>query len=309
MKTPNLLPQRGALAALLLLAPALAAAQVGGTLTRFDPERIRPSAFADDGLATGAAEVPPPWSWRVALAAYGESRPLVLDEQDQVRGGGFGTSVNDGDLVGLRGSALVVAGLAFPGRLEVHAGLPTVLAQTYQDRTRVGIPTPASSGLGTAWAGARWTALSQRGGAPLSLALALDVLAPTGSRPALSGNDAWNLAPRLELSGADELSVMALEVGWLHRGQAVTLGREVLRDELNGGVMVAGRGADLRAEFEVRGGYAPSAKLGAVEVLVGFRSRHGPVEVFVVAGPGFGTLPGASELRALAGVALSSEGR
>jgi hypothetical protein len=245
----------------------------------------------------------------VAVALQALSRPLIVDDAGDLRGGGYGAQGNKANLIDMRLGGWVTGAVAVIDGLEVHAALPVVLSQEGPNQSSLGYLGFDSSGLGSPRVGARWTVLSRRalgswrGDWPMAVAVAADATLPMGSAAALARDPGATFSPRLEVAIGEDDGLMALELGAHLRRQAIAFGDDVLRHELDGALVVAGTGDPLRAEFSVRGQLALGTALRSIQLLVGGRLRSGPVEYFVAAGPAFRNLPGTPELRGMFGVA------
>lgn len=291
-------------AAAAALLPLAAAAQQP-ILGRFDLGRLRPPAMAECSLVVGCAEVGEAGTFRAALALDAAVQPLVWDRTGRFAGGGFATRDQRASVVQQREEAVALLAWAPWASVELHAAMPVVASQAGDDLSYDGIEPPGRWGTGTPLLGARWTALSQRHGAPLAAALRLDLLPPLGWRQAWAGEPGWRYAPALEVARWSAQSVVAVELGGLVRGRSVRLGAEALGSELSWGVTAAGRGRPMWAEASVRGSVSRVA--WGLELALGVRMQAGPVELFLLTGRGAGPAVGTPDLRFLGGVAWSGE--
>jgi hypothetical protein len=308
-------PASGTALALLLLAAAGPASAGQNGYPTVDLERLTPVAMAEGAIGAGTGEVGPRGGWRVALSLQALSRPLIVDDAGDLSGGGYGATGNQANLIDMRFGAWLAGAYAVLDGLEVHAAVPAVLGQDGPNQSSLGYLGFDRTGVGSPRLGARWTVLSRRdlgswrGGWPLAVAVATDAALPLGRAAALTRDPGVSVSPRLELAMGGGDGLLALELGARLRTEAIPLGRQLLRHELDGALVVAGTGQPLRAEASVRAQAALGTPLRSIQLLVGGRVRSGPVEFFVAAGPAFRNTPGTPELRGLFGVAWLSAPR
>jgi hypothetical protein len=290
-------------AAWLLLAPSTALGQVQSKVSQFDVERLVPSPMAECSLVVGCGEAGVAGTFRLAAAAFSTGTPLVLRDGDHVGGGGYASPVAFGDVIALRHGVQLLGAWAIRDGLELHGVLPMVVNQAGDDLSHNGIEQPGAWGNGSPVLGVRWTAFSERSGAPLTAALRLDAVLPLGWRPALAGNPGWVLRPRVEVASWSDEAVLAAEVGANLRDRQVQLGVDHLGSEVTWALAVAGRSQPLRAEFAILCNV--SSQGFGVEPMVGARLQAGLIELYFMAGMGFGQSAGTPFFRALAGLAWS----
>jgi hypothetical protein len=293
----------GLLASMVLLGPGVASAQLTRLFEPFDLQAFRPRPLAECSVAVGCAETGPAGSFRLSAALQYSSRPLVLLEGGQISGRGLNGRDYAAVVVFGRPVLELLAAWSPIEGLELHGEFPFVVSQFAGSAEAFGVPRPGAWGTGTPSLGARWTILSQRRGAPLALAVALDLLPPIGWREALAGNGGWLAAPRLEIAYWSDLSVLALELGGELRQQGVRLGQEWLRHRLTAGLVVSGRTAPVRAEASLRAITSGRSAGTALELLLGVRFAIRNVELYALAGPGFMNAAGFGDARMVAGVA------
>jgi len=299
---PTLL--RGAALPLLLLLPSTALGQLVSQVSRHDLERLHPPPMAECSLVVGCGEAGPAGSFRLALDASYETKPLILGDDGRLGGGGFGTGEQAGSVVAGRTAVHLAGAYAVRDGLELHADLPFVVSQGGDDLSLRAIETPGSWGAGSPVLGIRWTAWSQRHGAPLTAALRLDAVAPLGWGQALAGNTGWVYEPRVEVASWSETGVLAAELGANLRDRPVRLGADSFQHEATLGLVAAGRSRPMWAEAAVRGSL--SAQGHGLELMLGVRLQAGPIELFVLSSRGIGPASGTPDLRAIVGMAWSS---
>lgn len=288
--------------AAVLLGPSVAVAQAIPQPV-FDLERLSLDPAAVSSMVIGTGEALPAHGFRLSLAAHYENRPLVLLTDGTVRGGGIGADSRQGDLVTHRVTGHLGLAYQLLAPLEVNVRLPVV---AWQEGT-AGLTSPSlsSSGLGGTAAGLRWQAARQGEEAPLSVALASEVVFPGGKKEALAGTDGWAFTPRVEAGHRFSGLVVGAQAGALLRSRTTDFGGQdgKLRSELQLGAVIATTGAPLRGELSVRGSVGRHIE-ETVEVLAGGRYAFaGGFEVFALAGPGFRDAPGTPRFRGVLGLA------
>jgi outer membrane protein OmpA-like peptidoglycan-associated protein len=296
---------RSALLALRVLAAlvALAAAtSASAQRAAYDLERLWLDPSARGSLVLGDGRTLPAHGYRLALAGGFERAPLTASEHGLRGRGLLSTGHHVGDVVHDRWTVHLVGALALTDRLELGARWPIVVSQSSSG----GLPKPRSTLAGTPSAMVRWGALSQDAGGPFSLALAAEVAYPIPARGSdVDGDPKVFFVPRVEVGRAYGGWLAAVNLGANLRTAPVKLGDERLHSELTGGLVVATTGAPLRWEVSARGaGNLDGLGLHS-ELLGGVRYAFGPVELFGLAGPGFGEAPGTPTFRALIGLALA----
>jgi OmpA-OmpF porin, OOP family len=289
------------LTAVLLSSTALAQ---GAAQPPFELERLElnPNGAGTLGVSTG--ELLGEGQWRVGLLGHYQNDPLVF----------YVDGVREGSVVEHRVMGHLVGAWAPLKWLELNAQVPVVLWQQGQALSGPGVPRVGTTGLSTPLLAARAAVLSQRGEAPVDLALELGVGLPVGSPEVFGLESGVRLVPRVMVGRRFEGLRAGLEVAALTR-RPVVLGdeREVqdeLGNELRLGAVVATTGNGLRGELNVRGAvpfgrtpYASMEVLGGVRLPLG-----GSLEAFALGGPGIGRAPGTPTFRLLLGVAFDSSG-
>jgi len=293
--------QCGALTALVALLLASAAGAQSPTLPRFELERLELNADAAGSLVVGTGALLQPGSFRLSLAGHYEREPLVF----------YVNGVRQGAVVGDRVMAHVLAAWAPLRWFELGVQLPVVLLQQGEDLTGQGVARPGGLGLSTPSVSARLGLLSQRSDAPLDLALELGLGLPLGSAEVLGQDEQVRMTPRVMAGRSFGLLRAGVDASVLVR-PTLALNEDVnIQDEIGSelrlGAAVATTGEGPRGELSVRGAVPFNRAPSALELLAGARLPVGEaLEVYALAGPGFGTEPGTPTFRALLGVAYSN---
>ena len=285
-----------------VLVAALAATSASGQtlsspLVAFDAERLRLSAAATDSLLVDSGRLLSKGGYRLSLLAGYERGILVLEGSD-----GGSRSILD-----YRTSAWLMGAWSPVERLELSARLPVIIYQGGEGAaTLAGVSEPSSSGLGTPEVGARYSVLRREEGAPVSLAVGLDVGLPGGRASAFGRQEHWagfQFSPRVSLGREVGMFALGASVGARVRSKEVEPGRDV-GTELEQGLMVATRGDGLRAELALQVAESLVQPDVAVELLGGVRLPIGRgFELNALAGHGFTDIPGTPSWRVGAGIA------
>ncbi|MHB8416742.1 MAG: OmpA family protein [Myxococcales bacterium] len=289
-------------AALSLLALGTGASAAAQTtppaLPGFDIERLELNPSGVGTLVVGSGEVMQPGDYRVALAFQYEDNPLVLVQNGQ----------QVSPVVANRLTVDLFGSYAIYKRVEIGAFLPFVPYQTAGSLGAYGLTSASAGGLETPVAFGRVAILQRSDGMPLDLAGQLGVGFPIGNQSAFAGNGTFSLIPEL-LAGRrfDGLLEVAARVGTVIRGN-VQIDGETIGSDIDWalGVSSLGNGLHgLRFELDGLGTEGFTNVPGAFELLAGARyPLPANLEIFALGGPGFGTLPGSPDYRALLGVAL-----
>ncbi len=285
----------------LLLAAVLAsAAQAQAQSATLSLERLRLNDGLADGLVVATGDGLARGQVRLGLLLHFEKEPLVL----------LADGVRQGAVIDSRLSTHLVAAAGVTSWLMLSGELPVVVFQQGADFQALGVPKPASAGLGSPWLAARARLLTEGeggllAGSPVDLALSLGTALPVGSAAALASEAGPTVTPALsvgrrlgEVRLGGEAAVLVRTAKATVLGADVAAGTEALL-----GASASARLASLVLEASVRCAVPLSASgpVG-VELLVGARGPVGPVELFVVGGPGLGKLPGTPSFRVLAGL-------
>jgi outer membrane protein OmpA-like peptidoglycan-associated protein len=286
----------------LLLASGALAQQP--TLPRFELERLELNPSGAGSLVVGTGELLRPGSFRLSLAGHYEHDPLVF----------YINGVRQGAVVSDRVMAHVLAAWAPLSWFELGVQLPVVLLQQGDDLRGLGVARPGGLGLSTPSVSARLGLLSQRGDAPLDLALELGLGLPLGSAEVLGLEEQVRLTPRVMVGRSFGLLRAGVDASVLVRPTLALNEDANIQDEIGSelrlGAVVATTGEGLRGELSVRGGMPFHRGPSALELLAGARLPVGEaLEVYALAGPGFGIEPGTPSFRALLGVAYGTAPR
>ncbi|MCA3012987.1 MAG: OmpA family protein [Myxococcaceae bacterium] len=293
------------LAALLVAAPALA--QDAAPLPSFSLTRFTLNDAPLGGLTAATGDVLPRQRLRAWGALHYEYNPLVLFRDGQ----------RQGALVQHRLNLHVGVGYGITSWLTATVEAPLVLTQGGDDLSAIArVTSPDRAGFSSPRLALRVGLLSQRRGglladAPVDLALQLGTALPFGVGNALAVESGWNVFPQLS-AGRDVGPVrLGGEVLGLVRPSAVTLSSAAaVRDQvgsqlgLRALVSSTGPGLRLEASFHTFVPLGAGATPAGFELLGGARLALGPLELFLVAGPGFGSLPGTPTVRVLGGLGL-----
>ncbi len=281
----------------LVAVPAFGQTQV----PPFELERLTLNPAGRSGLVVGGADLLEQRTLRVSLTGHYEHDPLVfLGEGNQRLGA----------VVGGRATAHLAAAFGLTRWLEAGLSLPVVLWQGgASGLDTVGVAPPASTVLGTPWLQARAGLLSQEQGAPVDLALTAMLGLPVGSGAGLTRDEGVSFVPRLgagrRLNGFVRA---AAELGaWLRPTQPLSPGNAAAADqvgsELDLGLGATTLGEGLRGEASLRLLFPLTRQPVSAELLLGARYPLGGVELYALAGPGFGRTPGTPAFRVLLGAA------
>lgn len=292
---------------LTLLAALVATTAVAQTaVPSFELERLRLNPGARDGLLVGGGDVLPEGRGRVSLTGHYEHDPLVFR-------GGDGTVL--ARVVGSRVTAHIAGAWSPLDWLELGLQLPIVV---YQGNTSglgaVAVTAPDAAALGTPYVQARFGILRERAGSPLDVAVGLGLGVPLGSEGALTRDPTVTFIPSVGVGKTlGDVVRLGVDLGATVRGeQALSPSRPDARDVLGSqfdlGVGVSTLGEGLRGEASVRTSIPFTKAPTGTELMLGGRYPLGDFEVYALAGPGFGRLPGTPTFRALLGVAWAGGG-
>lgn len=295
------------LAALALAAALPALAQQSTQLETFSLTRFTLNDGGRGGLGAATGDTLPKHRFRATLGIHYENNPLVYYRDNQ----------RVGALVAHRAQLHLGLGFGITSWLQVTGELPMVVAQTGDDLTQsAGTATPDSFGLGSPRLAARVGFLSQGAGglkanAPLDLALQVGLALPFGVGNALNVESGWNFFP--QLSAGAELGPVRIggEVSALIRtARALTANtaKDTVGHQLGLRALISSVGDGARFEASLHSlipleGSAPPG----FELLGGVRVPIGPLELFALAGPGFGNLPGTPTVRVFAGLGIKPQ--
>jgi outer membrane protein OmpA-like peptidoglycan-associated protein len=212
--------------------------------------------------------------------------------------------IDDGtEIIGDRLTIETTLSYVIVNNLEIYGRLPIIADQDTSAGFEDSIDT---SGIGTPTIGARLGILQQRTGAPVSIAIAAEVWPTWGTQDVLAKESGVAAQFRAEAGRVFGNVVFGGQIGVLDR-EEVKLGASALRSELQGGLVVAMAKGALRPELSVRGAQPFGSGPPSAEALAGLRAFFGPVEGFLLGGPGFFNAPGTPQWRGLAGLAYKYE--
>jgi outer membrane protein OmpA-like peptidoglycan-associated protein len=303
--------------ALVVLFGATALAQPSQEPTALPPfslERFNLSEVGRGGLAVSSGDVLPRFKLRLFAAVHYENNPLVY----------YRGQTRVGALVEHRLTTHIGVGFGLTSWLTVAGELPLVVFQRGQDLRAEALTLPPNSfAVGSPRLAVRVGVVSQYGGGlvadgPFDLALQLGTALPVGMPGALAVESGVALFPQLSV-GRDVGPVrLGGEVtGLVRLAPTVLTGsnplgqRDAVGTQLAVRLLLASTGPGARFEGSVHSGFAlggPTQRTPpGFEVLVGGRLPLGPLEAFVLGGPGFGSLPGTPTFRVLGGIGLRPE--
>ncbi len=282
------------------------AAQAQSRVEGFELEQLSWNPGARDGLLLGGGDVLGTGGHRLSASLGYQNSPLRYIEDGHSRA----------TLVRHRLTALLSGAYGVNDWLEIGAWVPVIAHQSGDAVTSargdlVVAPIGTGAALGTPWLQARAALLRESDGAPIDLGIGLGAGLPLGSGARLTRDPTVALLPKLGL-GKDFGGVrLAAEAGALIRPTSTALLAALDRGEVDrmGSRFEAGVGAaipmgrltsELSARLQVPlSGLAPN-----VEVMGGVRVPVGRMELFALAGPGFGNSPGVPVVRGIVGAAF-----
>ncbi len=274
-------------------------------LPSFDLERLRLDPAAGSSLVVGNGEVGKAGTSRTSLSIAYEHSPLVLLADGTLRGRGVGqTSDKVGAVVDGRYTATIGLSLALVDNLELFIRAPYVAWQHGDNLVATGVSKPLNNAAGTPTAGVRLGVVNQADGAPLSVGVAAEVAPSWGNDQALAVNGGFSWMPRVEVGRRFASFAVAAQGYGLFREAGIPLAKgDIAGNEYGVGVALSTLGT-TRAELSYRFAVNENKISISSEALAGVRYGAGPVELFALAGPGFGAAPGTPTWRGLVGIAL-----
>lgn len=288
---------------LLLASGALAQTAV----KPFDLERFSLNPGAEGSLLLGTGKTLPGQSLRLSLTFQYQHDPLVY----------FVDGQRMGAVVGSRLTAHLAASYGITDWFELGFQLPIVVTQSGDDLTGQGIARVQSTGLGAPIVQGQFSFLRQSNGAPLDLGLVLGVSLPLGSAAGLSRDPGAGFAflPGLGVGHSFGRTIrLGAQFGAVVRGADILTAHTPRTTDEIGSMFTAGLvastlGDGLRGELDVRALIPLSRTSAGVEILGGVRYRlaTAPLELYALAGPGVGQMPGTPLFRALVGVAFTPD--
>ncbi len=281
-----------------LAVSSTAAAQTQREVPGFELEHLTFNPSQKAGLLIGTGDLLAESQFRVSLVAHYEHNPLVL----------FQTGQGPRSVVRNRVTAHLIAAFGITRWLEVGLQLPVVLFQTGENIPQLTRPT--ATAVGTPWIQARVGLLSEERDQPLDLDFQLGVSLPIGNSAAFTRGPSVGASPRVGAGKKLGLIRIGAQVGALIRqGSVLSPGASSVRDEVGSelqlGATVTTTNDGLRGEVTILG-LAPFTRVGgSAELMFGARFPAGPIELFAIAGPGFGREPGTPAFRVMLGAGLS----
>jgi len=282
----------------LTLVAATAVAQAPRSLPTFELEHLTFNPAQQAGLLLNTGDMMREHQFRASVILHYQHNPLVLLQDDN----------RVGAIVRNRLTAHVLAGFGITRWLDIGLQVPIVVYQ--KGDTISGIVTPSSAALGTPWVQARVGFLSQAQDQGIDLALQLGLGLPLGSTAAYTRDNGFAFAPRLGLGRSFGLIRAGVEAGAILRKRSVlSPDSTVIGDEvgplLQFGANFTTTNQGVRGEFDVIGWVPLTRTSSSLELLAGIRAPIGPIELFVMGGPGFGTMPGTPAFRVFGGLSLA----
>lgn len=271
---------------------------------RVNAERLHFNPGAQDSFVADMGELLPAGTSRVGLGLQHVDGPSVT------RLGGENASLRlDSRLLGN------FTGAFAPNRwVQLELQLPVIFHQSESEAlSSRGFAPVAQNGYGMPLAGLRVGVLRQADGMPVDLALAATIGLPMGHPGALGRDDQVPLRPavsvgrsfgRVKVGGGLHAQLRSQE-NFAFRGVSGSEG-DTLNHELGFTVAAAGEVLKgLRAELGLESDFALGNPGNTTQAWLGARyAVTQGMEVFALAGPGFGSLVGTPRYRAMAGVSF-----
>jgi OOP family OmpA-OmpF porin len=297
-------PVRWGAALALLLCASIAQAQEEeeaqtSPLPSFSLERLELNPGLGP-LVLGSGELLPHRTLRVSLVGHYQRSPLAVEQA--------GERIS---LVQDRTTGWLALAYGVLPWLELDAQLSGVAVQQGGDLTSQGIRAPSRSGLGAAWLSTRVGLVNPIPQEAFHLAMELGAGLPVGPEGALAHDPGISARGRLLLGRRFGWVTPAFEAGILLRSTVAfgtSLGTEdrIGNEARFGAGLTVGR--ELRGEVAARAAFSWEQSRTSAEVMGGLRYSPSPVlEVFALAGTGFGAEPGTPRFRALAGLAFRTD--
>ncbi len=291
-------------AVLTALLPGAAGAQP--RVEGFELEQLTWNPAARGGLLVGGADLNAAGEWRMSASLGYQNSPLKYVEE----------GVSRATLVEHRWTTVFGGAYAVNRWLELSGWVPVVAYQNGATvRSELGevvvSPVGRGMGLGTPWLQGRVGLLREVDGSPIDLGLGLGVGLPLGSSALLTRDPSVALAPRVGAGKRVGSTRVALELGGVVKPKTAELLTELdggaidrIGSRFEAGVGVTSLGAGLRGELSARLQVPLAGQAPNVEVLAGARFPIAGMQLFALAGPGFGNSPGTPAVRAIAGVSF-----
>lgn len=269
----------------------------------FDLEQVTLSPGGQHSLLLSTGDTLTQGDLRLSLAAQYQHDPLVF----MVNG------VRQGAVIGPRLSSHLGVAYGLNDSVELALQLPVVLMQVGDDLSSHGIAPIAGTVLGAPLLQGRFVLARQSPSAVGDIGLNLGLTLPLGSKSGLAQDPGPGLAFTAGAGfGRDFGSFLRLgaEVNTVVRqfNRLSSYSPRVI-DEVGSyvtlGVSASTLGEGLRGELSARGLVSLTQTMSALEVLAGARyPLNKNLEVYALAGPGIGQMPGNPVFRAFAGVSF-----
>jgi outer membrane protein OmpA-like peptidoglycan-associated protein len=269
----------------------------------FDIEQVALSPGGQHSLLLSTGDTLLRGDLRLSLAAQYQRDPLVF----MVNG------VRQGAVIGPRLSSHLGVAYGLNDSVELALQLPVVLMQVGDDLTSHGIAPVSGTVLGAPLVQGRFVLARQSASSVGDIGLNLGLTLPFGSKSGLAQDPGPGLAFTAGAGfGHDFGSLLRLgaEVNTVVRqfNRLSNYSPRVI-DEVGSyvtlGVSASTLGEGLRGELSARGLVSLTRTMSALEVLAGARyPLNKNLEVYALAGPGIGQMPGNPVFRAFAGVAF-----
>ncbi len=281
-------------------------AQQAAPVPEFRLERFNFNSGARKGYTAASGDLLDKGQLHLLFALHYQHNPLVL----------YTDTARTGALVGPRLTLHGAVGYGITSWLQASLELPILLFQSGE--TLAGVKAPDVGGISSPIVNLRLGLLSQGDGAlalkdaPLDLALGLGVVVPLATGASLSRD--FIVMPQVSLGRDFGLFRLGGEITPWIRGAPLVLSptastiRDAVGHQLGAKLIVSKMfteafGAELSGHggFPLGGGATPAAG----ELLLGLHYLIGPMDVFLLGGPGFGQLPGSPAFRLMAGAQLA----
>jgi OmpA-OmpF porin, OOP family len=297
---PAVNPRAALLIGALVASPALAQTVPVKT---FDIEQVSLSPGGQHSLLLSTGDTLAKGDLRLSLAAQYQRNPLVFVVNGE----------RQGAVVGRRFSSHLGVAYGLTDSVELALQLPVVLSQAGDDLTSQGISPVSGTVLGAPTLQGRFVLARQSPSALGDIGLNLGLALPFGSNTGLSQDPGAGLAFNAGVGFGREFGSLfrlgAEATAVVRKYDRLSRYSPRILDEVGSytslGISASTLGDGLRGELSARALVALTDTWSAGEVLAGARyplSRQ--LEVYALAGPGIGQLPGNPVFRAFAGVAL-----
>ncbi len=296
---PSVNPRAALLASALVASTALA--QTAPVKT-FDIEQVALSPGGQHSLLLSTGDTLARGDLRLSLAAQYQRNPLVFMVEGE----------RQGAVIGRRLSTHLGLAYAFTDNVELALQLPVILSQAGDDLSSQGIAPVSGTAMGAPTLQSRFVLARQSPSSLADVGLNLGLALPFGSNTGLSQDPGAGLAFNAGAGfGHDFGSLLRLGVevgGIVRKRERLSSYSPRIIDQVGSylslGASATTLGDGLRGELSARALVAVTQTMSAGELLAGARyPLANTVEVYALAGPGFGQMPGNPVFRAFAGVA------